>query len=95
MTQISVAKQRKITAQMKQVARSEKIAAEVVRKEVAAGHIVIPYNPIHSPSSLGIGKGLRVKVNANIGTSREYCNAREEVEKAKAAVAAGAHAVMD
>ncbi|MBN2599668.1 MAG: phosphomethylpyrimidine synthase ThiC [Candidatus Thermoplasmatota archaeon] len=95
MTQISVAKQRKITAQMKQVARSEKIAAEVVRKEVAAGHIVIPYNPIHSPSSLGIGKGLRVKVNANIGTSREYCNVREEVEKAKAAVAAGAHAVMD
>jgi phosphomethylpyrimidine synthase len=95
MTQISVARQGKITAQMKQVARSEKIATEVIRREVAAGHIVIPYNPIHAPCALGIGTGLRVKVNANIGTSREYCNVRDEVEKAKTAVAAGAHAVMD
>ena len=95
MTQLSVAKQGKITAQVKQVARSEKIAAEVIRREVAAGHIVIPYNPVHAPCALGIGTGLRVKVNANIGTSREYCNVREEVEKAKVAVAVGAHAVMD
>jgi len=95
MTQISVAKQGKTTAQMKRVAKSEKVAFEVIRKRVAAGHIVIPCNPVHAPSSLGIGKGLRVKVNANIGTSREYCNVREEVEKAKVAVAAGAHAVMD
>jgi len=80
---------------MKQVATSEKIPLETIRRGVAAGHIVIPYNPIHIPSPLGIGKGLRVKVNANIGTSREYCHLPEEVQKAKAAVAAGAHAVMD
>jgi phosphomethylpyrimidine synthase len=95
MTQISLAKQGKTTAQMKQVAKSEKIAAEVIRKGIAAGRIVIPCNPVHAPSSLGIGDGLRVKVNANIGTSREYCNLKEEVEKASVAVAAGAHAVMD
>ncbi len=95
MTQISVAKQGKTTVQMKHVAKSEKIAVDVVRRGIAAGRIVIPYNPVHAPSSLGIGKGLRVKVNANIGTSREYCNLNEEVEKAKVAVAAGAHAVMD
>jgi phosphomethylpyrimidine synthase len=95
MTQISLAKQGKITLQMKQVARVEKVTAEVVQKGVAAGQIVIPWNPIHAPSALGIGKGLRVKVNANIGTSREHCDIQEEVEKAKVAVAAGAHAVMD
>jgi phosphomethylpyrimidine synthase len=95
MTQISLAKQGKTTAQMKQVAKSEKMAAEVIRKEIAAGRIVIPFNPVHAPLPLGIGNGLRVKVNANIGTSREYCNLKEEVEKAKVAVAAGAHAVMD
>ncbi len=95
MTQISVAKQGKTTAQMKQVAKSEKITGELVRRGIAAGRIVLPSNPIHAPSCLGIGKGLRVKVNANIGTSREYCNLKEEVEKAKVAVAAGAHAVMD
>ncbi|MCX6670434.1 MAG: phosphomethylpyrimidine synthase ThiC [Euryarchaeota archaeon] len=95
MTQISLAKQGKITAQMKQVAKSEKMVAEVIRKGIAAGRIVIPCNPVHAPLPLGIGNGLRVKVNANIGTSREYCNLKEEVEKAKVAVAAGAHAVMD
>jgi len=95
MTQISLAKQGKITTQMKQVAKSEKITGEVIRRGIAAGHIVIPSNPIHSPSGLGIGKGLRVKVNANIGTSREYCNLKEEVEKANVAIAAGVHAVMD
>jgi phosphomethylpyrimidine synthase len=95
MTQIRTAKQGKITVQMRQVAKSEGIAVEVIRKRIAAGHIVIPCNPIHKPCSLGIGKGLRVKVNANIGTSREYCKEAEEAEKAKVAVSAGAHAVMD
>lgn len=95
MTQISEAKRGRTTPQMKNVAQSEKSAVEVIRRGVAAGHIVIPFNPVHAPSSLGIGAGLRVKVNANIGTSREYCRLKEEVEKAKVAVAAGAHAVMD
>ncbi|PNX53991.1 MAG: phosphomethylpyrimidine synthase, partial [Thermoplasmata archaeon M9B2D] len=95
MTQISEAKRGRTTPQMKNVAQSEKSAVELIRRGVAAGHIVIPFNPVHAPSSLGIGAGLRVKVNANIGTSREYCRLKEEVEKAKVAVAAGAHAVMD
>jgi len=95
MTQISEAKLGKITEQMKRVAKNEKIDIAVVKRRVASGHIVIPFNPVHSPDSLGIGKGLRVKVNANIGTSREYCNVKEEIEKAKIAVEAGAHAVMD
>jgi phosphomethylpyrimidine synthase len=95
MTQISTAKQGKTTVQMRQVATAEKTSLDVLRRRIAAGHIVIPCNPIHAPSALGIGEGLRVKVNANIGTSREYCHINEEVEKAKVAVTAGAHAVMD
>lgn len=95
MTQISYAKQGKNTTQIRQVAVAERVPAELIRKRIAAGRIVIPCNPIHAPSSLGIGEGLRVKVNANIGTSREYCHLKEEVKKAKIAVQAGAHAVMD
>jgi phosphomethylpyrimidine synthase len=95
MTQLSEGKRGKTTSQMKDVASSEKCTSEVIREGVAAGKIVIPFNPIHAPSSLGIGKGLRVKVNANIGTSQEHCDLKEEVEKAKVAVSAGAHAVMD
>ncbi len=95
MTQISEAKRGKITKQIKEVSKAEHIDIETIRRRVASGKIAIPYNPIHSPRSLGIGKGLRVKVNANIGTSREHCNLKEEIEKAKIAVGAGAHALMD
>jgi len=95
MTQISEAKQGKTTEQIKRVAKAEKIDVETVRRRVASGKIVIPFNPIHEPESLGIGKGLRVKVNANIGTSREHCALDEEIGKAGVAVEAGAHALMD
>ena len=95
MTQISEAKKGKITEQIKNVAKNENIDAEIIRRRVASGKIVIPFNPIHSPNSLGIGKKLRVKVNANIGTSREHCDINEEIEKAKVSMESGAHAVMD
>ena len=95
MTQISEAQKGKITEEMKIISASENVDAEIIRRRVATGKIVIPFNPIHSPKSIGIGKGLRVKVNANIGTSMEHCDIDEEVEKAIAAVESGAHAVMD
>jgi phosphomethylpyrimidine synthase len=95
MSQISDAQQGKITPQIKKIAKSERIDSEIIRRRVASGKIVIPYNEIHHPSALGIGKGLRVKVNANIGTSREHCDIKEELVKAHAAVAAGTHALMD
>ena len=95
MTQISEAKKGHLSDQIKKVAKDERIDVGIIGRRVASGKIVIPFNPIHSPCSLGIGKGLRVKVNANIGTSREHCSISEEIEKAETAVKAGAHAVMD
>jgi phosphomethylpyrimidine synthase len=95
MTQIAAAKQGIITDQMKLVAKLEGLEIDSIKGRVASGKIVIPFNPVHSPQSLGIGKGLRVKVNANIGTSREHCNIDEEIEKAKISLDAGTHAVMD
>jgi phosphomethylpyrimidine synthase len=95
MTQISEANQGNITDQIKNVAKNENIDIEIVRRRIASGKIVIPFNPIHSPNSLGIGKGLRVKVNANIGTSMEHCDINEEIEKVKISIESGAHAFMD
>jgi len=95
MTQILEAKHGITTEQVKSLSKLERIDVEIIRRRIASGKIVVPFNPIHSPKPLGIGKGLRVKINANIGTSREHCNIDEEVEKAKVAVDAGAHAVMD
>lgn len=95
MTILQEAQRGILTEEIREVARSEGVDVEILRRRVAEGKIVIPYNPIHSPVSTGIGKGLRVKVNANIGTSREYCDVEEEIDKAKVAMDVGAHAVMD
>lgn len=95
MTQISEAKMGKVTKEIQKISKIEKIDVELIRRRVASGRIVIPYNSIHSPNVTGIGKGLRVKVNANIGTSREHCNISEEIDKAKAAIEAGTHTIMD
>jgi phosphomethylpyrimidine synthase len=48
-----------------------------------------------SRAALGVGRGLRTKVNANIGTSDALQSAEDEIRKLDAAVSAGADAVMD
>ncbi len=80
---------------IKEVAKAEGVEAEKLRKRVAEGRVVIPYNPIHSPKLLGIGEGLSVKVNANIGTSPDHADVEEEVQKARIALEYGSDAVMD
>jgi phosphomethylpyrimidine synthase len=95
MTQISSAQHGNVTDQMKQVAKEEPISLQEIRKRVAAGQIVIPWNPNHHPKPVGLGKGLKVKVNANIGTSREYCKPEEEIEKAKVSLDVKTDAIMD
>ena len=79
----------------RKVAEKEGVPPEKVARGLASGRIVIPYNPIHSPKALGIGEGLRVKVNANIGTSLDWADPAEELEKAKVALEYGTDAVMD
>jgi len=84
-----------ITKEMREVARKEGLQPEAVSRGVAAGRIVIPSNPIHRPESCGIGEGLSVKVNVNIGTSRDKPDIEEEMEKVKVAIQYGADTIMD
>ncbi|MBA7595873.1 5-hydroxybenzimidazole synthase [subsurface metagenome] len=82
---------------VKKVAAAEGVDERVVRKEFDAGTIVIPYNR-RRPRQIepvGIGKGLRTKVNANIGTSPSIADIENEKAKLYAAVDAGADTVMD
>jgi phosphomethylpyrimidine synthase len=78
-----------------EVAKLEGVDPHKLAKYVAKGTVTIPYNPIHSPKPLGIGQGLRVKINANIGTSPDHVDIDEEVQKAKVALEYGSEAVMD
>ena len=96
MTQLELARRGDISPQMRSVARQEGSAVSVLAAAVAAGSVVIPANPGHARlRPRGVGKGLRTKVNANIGTSSDYGGIETEMKKLKVAVAAGADAVMD
>ncbi|MFC1865636.1 phosphomethylpyrimidine synthase ThiC [Chloroflexota bacterium] len=96
MTQLELAIKGIISPQMEQVAKYEDIAPETIREGVAQGTIVIPANIKHKKlTPRGIGKGLKTKVNANIGTSSDFGDIYSELEKLAVAVESGADAVMD
>lgn len=96
MTQMTHAKNRIITKEMKHVAASEMIDVETVRNEVATGHMVIPANSNHKNlRPVCIGRLARCKVNANIGNSSVSSDECHEIEKLNAALDAGSDAIMD
>src|SRR5437764_392919 len=94
-TQLSLAREGIITDAMRMVAEDEGLDPEFIRRGVADGTIVIPKNVHHDFRPIGIGKGLRTKVNANIGASGFHNLIHEESEKLDAAIRFGADAVMD
>ena len=78
------------------VAEFEDKDAEFIKEGLEKGHIVIPNNKNHEISKpCAIGRGLTTKVNANVGLSTESSTIDLEMRKMKAAVKAGADAVMD
>ncbi|MGD0217644.1 MAG: phosphomethylpyrimidine synthase ThiC [Desulfobaccales bacterium] len=96
MTQREAALAGKITPAMEQAAGVEGLAPEVIRQGLARGTLVVPANPGHlGLKPLAIGQGVRVKINANIGTSPHDCDLEKEQAKLAAALEFGADAVMD
>ena len=78
------------------VAKLENLDEKTLAERVLAGTVVIPWalgNNLAKP--IAVGKGCRVKVNANIGTSPDKVDIEDELAKLKAAVDAGVDAVMD
>ncbi len=84
-----------VTKEMKKVAAAEHVNADAVRKLVAEGLLVIPKNINSKSEPMGIGKLMRTKINANVGTSRDYVDIEAEVEKALTAEKYGADTIMD
>lgn len=95
-TRIALAKKGKITEEMKLVAEDEDLLPSLLAKRIARGTAVILKNVIRDiPRPIGIGEGLRTKVNVNVGTSPDLCDPSLEVKKAKVAVKYGADTIMD
>ena len=84
-----------ITEEMKTVAKVEGVDPEFVRKGVASGRIVIPVSPYRETLSCGVGKGMRTKVNASVGTSSDIVDIDLEVRKTQVAEKAGADTIME
>ena len=94
--QLIAAREGKTTQEMKRIAKDEGVDVNALRDNVAAGKTAILANNRHKNfTPKGVGKGLSVKVNANIGTSPERVDVKEELKKLKMACDAGADAVMD
>jgi phosphomethylpyrimidine synthase len=95
-TLMDQARKRIVTRDMVRVAKAEGVEPEFIREGIANGNIVITRNRIREQvNPLGIGKGLRIKVNANLGTSKDKSSLKEELKKLRAAEKAGADTVMD
>jgi phosphomethylpyrimidine synthase len=87
-----------ITPAMRRVAERERVPAELIRDEVAAGRLVIPANIHHLARRLdpmAIGAVASVKINANIGNSAVESDIQGELDKLHHAVHFGADTVMD
>lgn len=95
MTQLEQARKGQISPEMEKVAENEGIEIQKMVRRISKGLIVIPKNVNGKTSPLGIGKGLRTKVNANIGSSSELEDVSWEVEKARIAVKYGSDTLMD
>ncbi|RLF35757.1 MAG: hypothetical protein DRM99_04055 [Thermoplasmata archaeon] len=96
MTQLLKARDDEITPEMEIVAEEEQMESKLLMKKIAEGRVVIPASVLHKNlNPIGIGEGLRVKVNANIGSSPDKADLDYELEKLRVCIDAKADTVMD
>jgi phosphomethylpyrimidine synthase len=95
-TLIERLKEGRIPDALRRAAGGEPMDAESIAAEVVEGTAVFTLNSMRElERPCAIGRGLRTKVNANIGTSADRADLSFELAKLDAAVGAGADTVMD
>ncbi|MEE4243610.1 MAG: phosphomethylpyrimidine synthase ThiC [Desulfopila sp.] len=95
-TQLEMAKEGLVTRQMESIAREEGMKEEDIRQRVAEGHIVILSHPDRPQQKcVGIGRGLRTKINASIGTSSDIVDIELEIRKTRIAEKEQADTLME
>ncbi len=95
MTRIEKARRGEITDEVRICAELEGVDPERLSRDIADGVTVILRNKTHNIEPVAVGRGLKTKINANIGTSRDRVSFDEEMEKLDILVRYGADAVMD
>jgi len=95
LTETQKALRGEITPAVEEVAREEGMDPARLRDLVAQGRVVITGTARDVSRVIGIGEGLKTKVNANIGTSPDHSDVDIELEKLRVAIEAGADTIMD
>ena len=96
MTQLEKARSGEITTEIEKVALKENLNVEDLRELVSTGRVVIPANINHKNlDPIGIGKNLKTKINANIGTSGDFFDVKDEIKKLEMAIKFKADTIMD
>ncbi len=81
---------------VRKACETEHLSPEELSRSIDLGHGIVPSNLLRNiVKPCAIGGGSRVKVNANIGSSRDLESMEQELLKLKTAVACGADTVMD
>ena len=85
--------------ELEKISVAEGVSVKKLKQLLGAGRVVIPKNAKRAEKGditlKAIGTGMSMKVNVNVGTSKDYVSVEEEVRKAKVAVEYGADAIMD
>jgi phosphomethylpyrimidine synthase len=89
---IEKAQQGTITPEIRAVATAEGIRVSLLREHIAEGSAVIMQR---GECLVGIGTGLRTKINVNLGTSPGKSTMTDEMEKARIAGEFGADTISD
>jgi phosphomethylpyrimidine synthase len=95
-TLLDLARAGKSCPEIDEAAALEDVDPEFIINGMVEGNIVVTRNCVReNVKALAIGKDLRTKVNANIGTSRDHHDMDEELRKVKVCEEAGADTLMD
>ncbi|HEX9912478.1 MAG TPA: phosphomethylpyrimidine synthase ThiC [candidate division Zixibacteria bacterium] len=82
--------------ELENIALEEKVSIDFLTENIKSGRIVILKNRLHKNiKPVGIGKGLRTKINANLGTSPDFVDFDLELKKLEVSIKYGADTVMD
>lgn len=95
-TQMDAAKKGIVTKEMEIVAKKEGVDIKELLELMAQGKVIIPANKNHTAiNAEGIGRGMRTKINVNLGISKDCCNFDIELDKVRKAIELKAEAIMD
>jgi phosphomethylpyrimidine synthase len=82
--------------ELRPVAEAEGISSDRLSKLIASGRVVVPRSAVRDEvTPVLIGEGMSVKVNANLGSSKDIAESEEQMTKARVALDYGAHTLMD